>query len=61
MEKQTLFSAHRWWEGSRGPQACRVEQFQAGMSVCFSLEQRLKPPKALDFSRLNILFWKVWL
>lgn len=59
MEQQTLFSARLWREGSRGPQARRVKQFQTGMSVCFSLERRLKTPKALGFSSLNILFWKV--
>lgn len=59
MEKQTLFSARLWREGSRGPQALRVKQFQIGMSVCFSLERRLKTPKALGFSSHNILFWKV--
>lgn len=36
----------------------RVKQFQTGMSVCFSLERRLKTPKALGFSSLNILFGK---
>lgn len=56
MEKQTLFSARLWWEGSCGPHARRVKQFQTGMSVCFSLERRLKTPKALGFSALNILF-----
>ena len=59
MEKQTLFSACLWWEGSRGPRARRVKQFQTRMSVCFSLERRRKTPKALGFSTLNILFWKV--
>ena len=59
MEKQTLFSACLWREGSRGPRARRVKQFQTRMSVCFSLEQRRKTPKALGFSSLNILFWKV--
>lgn len=29
------------------------------MSVWFSLGQRLRSPKALAFSSLNILFWKV--
>ena len=56
IEKQTLFSARLWREGSCGPQARRVKQFQTGMSVCFSLERRLKTPKALGFSALNILF-----
>ena len=59
LEKQTLFSAHLWQEGSRGPQARGVKQFQTGTRVCFSLEQRLKTPKALGSSCLNILFWKV--
>lgn len=59
MEKQTLFSACLWREGSCGPRAHRVKQFQTRMSVCFSLERRRKTPKALDFSTLNILFWKV--
>lgn len=59
MEKQTPFSARLWWEGSRGPQAHGVKQFQTGMSVCFSLERRLQSPEALGFSSLNILFWKV--
>lgn len=59
MEKQTLFSACLWREGSRGPRARRVKQFQTRMSVCFSLERRRKTPKALGFSSLNILFWKV--
>ena len=59
MEKQTLFSARLWREGSRGPQARRVKQFQIGMSVCFSQERRLKTPKALGCSSHNILFWKV--
>ena len=59
MEKQTLFSACLWREGSRGPWARRVKQFQTRMSVCFSLERRQKTPKALGFSTLNILFWKV--
>lgn len=58
IEKQTLFSAGLWREGSCGPQARRVKQFQTGMSVCFSLEQRVKTPKALGFSSLNILFEK---
>lgn len=59
MEKQTLFSACLWREGSCGPRAHRLKQFQTRMSVCFSLERRRKTPKALDFSTLNILFWKV--